>query len=605
MSKFLTQFKLNREYDSFEDSRFIDDIQKVNGLITSLGEKCLHLAEKPPTAQVLLEILKDEEQAIRTAWNLKVFANLNCCVDGSDQVAKAHFSKMVELQSQFKEVAKPLYLFLAQMPQSLLDEFTKLEEGQPYLFDIELRREQAETLLSPEEEGLLEAMKRNGFLSWVQLYQDISSNLRFDMKFEEETKSISVAASAPYLCSRDESTRKQAYESLNSAWQQQEPVLAKALSSIVGWRLEEFKKRSHLRSMDYLEVPLRISRIKKSTLESLMTAVESDSAPAKKILRLKNRALGFGDTIHAWNLHAPPPLVGDSSTTKVSFDEGMELIQKALKPCHPYFAEFVGRMAENGQIDARLGEHRRPGAFCTSFPKTRRPHVFMSFSGEFHDVRTLAHELGHAFHNDVLGSLPFAQSSYPMTLAETASIFTETLVGDYLINNEANPQNVLNSMWTEVSVANNMMLGIPWRYHFEHRIYQERQTGALTAQRLEELSQEEFRKAYGNDIIEAPQHSWMKTLHFYLDQPYFYNFPYTFGYLFSLTILAQKEKWGDKFYDQYVALLQDTGRMRVEDLAEKYFGKDISKPQFWDESLTMVNKKVERFETKLGELGLT
>ena len=415
---------------------------------------------------------------------------------------------------------------------------------------------------------------------------------------------LSVAAAAPYICSRDEKTRKQAYFAINDSWRAQGPILAKALSSLAGWRLEEFNKRSHTREMDYLEVPLRISRIRRETLDAMISAVEARSHIAKKIVQLKNRALGFGDTVHGWNLSAPPPLIQDSSDTKVTFDQAIEILQRALKPYHPYFAEFVQRMAENGQIDARMGDNRRPGAFCTSFAKSRRPHVFMSFSGEFHDIRTLAHELGHAFHNDVLGSLPFAESSYPMTLAETASIFTETLVGDHLIEHEANQQLVLNSMWTEVSVASTMLLGIPWRYHFEHRLYQERKNGALSAQQLEGLSQETYQQTFGNLVMEIPESSWMKTLHYYIDGRYFYNFPYTFGYLFSLAILNQRETWGDHFYDQYVALLQDTGRMKVEDLADKYFKADLSRETFWHQALDIVERKTGQFESKLLELGL-
>ncbi|MCB0386190.1 MAG: hypothetical protein KDD43_12425, partial [Bdellovibrionales bacterium] len=486
----------------------------------------------PPTALDLLHLLKEDETAVRLSWNLITYANLHVSIDGSHLEAKDRYSQFIELQSKLSEATRPFHLFLSRIPEKLFADLSALPEAAPYLFGINLRREYAETLMTESEEILLESLKRNGFLPWIELYRDISSSLRFEMKFDDETKSISVAAAAPFICSRDEDTRHQAYLAINDSWRQQGPVLARALSSLVGWRLEEFKKRSRHREMNYLEIPLRISRIRKETLDAMINSVANRSEIGRKIIKLKNRALGFGDKIHAWNLNAPPPLIEDSSDTKVTFDQAIDVLQSALKPCHPYFAEFVARMAENGQVDARLGESRRPGAFCTSFAKSRRPHVFMSFSGEFQDIRTLAHELGHAFHGDVLGSLPFAESGYPMTLAETASIFTETLVGDHLIEHESNQQSVLNSMWTETGVAATMLLGIPWRYHFEHRMYQERQSGSLSAQKLESLSQETYRETYGDLVIEAPESAWMKTLHYYIDARYFYNFPYTFGYLF-------------------------------------------------------------------------
>jgi oligoendopeptidase F len=265
-------------------------------------------------------------------------------------------------------------------------------------------------------------------------------------------------------------------------------------------------------------------------------------------------------------------------------------------------ANFAEQAVTKGWIEGSVNDSKRPGGYCTTFLRSRTSRIYTTYQGTLRDVETVAHELGHAFHNWAMKDMDLLELEYPMTLAETASILAETVLNEHLAVTAKDRAAVFDTAWNDAISAEAFLVSIPARFEIEKELCIRRKNGPLSVAELKALTNEAFKKYYGDSLTEFPTLSWAQTLHFYITGTTFYNFPYTFGYLFSLGVYAQKEKLGKNFYPAYLALLRDTGRMSAEDVAQKHLGVDISKPDFWVEAIKIVENKVNHFENLVTEL---
>ena len=220
----------------------------------------------------------------------------------------------------------------------------------------------------------------------------------------------------------------------------------------------------------------------------------------------------------------------------------------------------------------------------------------MTYTGGASDVITLAHELGHAYHAWVMRDLPDSQRSYGMSIAETASTFGETIVRDALRDRADGPQEELPIAWEEASALVSFVLNIPTRFEFERNFHEARTEKPLRPDELKAMMSAAWEKWYGDALSEPDPLFWANKLHFYITGLSFYNFPYLFGYLFSQGLYARRPQLGEGFFDRYRALLRDTGRMTTEDLAAKHLDVDLTRPDFWRETLQSLAPRVDGFE---------
>ena len=275
------------------------------------------------------------------------------------------------------------------------------------------------------------------------------------------------------------------------------------------------------------------------------------------------------------------------------------LIADAFSRFDPEMGAFARMMAEKGWIDAAPTPNRRTGAYCTKFAEPVEPRVFVTYAGTMDNVITLAHELGHAWHNWVIRDLPMSQRSYPMTLAETASIFAETLVRSALFEQAQSPEEQLAIAWAEADGAATFLVNIPARFDFEQALVAERAQGYVSAERLKALTDEAWGRWYEGSLCRYHPMFWAAKAHFSIAGLGFYNYPYLFGYLFSLGVyeqlMSRKAAGKTGVAEAYRALLRDTGRMSAEDLVAKHLGQDIREAAFWQGSLAQVAQAVERF----------
>src|SRR5690606_25952168 len=237
------------------------------------------------------------------------------------------------------------------------------------------------------------------------------------------------------------------------------------------------------------------------------------------------------------------------------------------------------------------------GGFCSSSQLIGQSRIFMTYNGAFGDVQTLAHELGHAFHNWVMRDLRPWQRGYPMTLAETASTFAEQLIIDAALEG-AGPAERLALLDQRLLEAATFTLNIPMRFDFEHALYSRRPAGELSVGELKEMMIEAQRANFG-DALDPDQLDpwyWASKLHFYITGVGFYNFPSSFGYLFSLGIFARARKEGPDFLPTYERLLRQTASAPAEVVAREVLGVDLGGPDFWNASLDLIAEDLAAYE---------
>jgi oligoendopeptidase F len=246
-------------------------------------------------------------------------------------------------------------------------------------------------------------------------------------------------------------------------------------------------------------------------------------------------------------------------------------------------------------IEAEYRPGKRAGAYCTSLPLKKQSRIFMTYNGSYNGMLTLAHELGHGYHSWVMFDLPYGARRYAMSVAETASTFNETVVREASLKATAAEQEQLSILGTKLNDATSYLMNIRARFDFELAFFKERAKKNLSVDELSELMVSAQKRAYKEGLADYHPLFWASKLHFYITRAPFYNFPYTFGFLFSNGVYAQALAEGRSFQERYMALLRETGSMTTEDLAKTHLGVDLTRPEFWETAVERVLAEVDPF----------
>ncbi|MGV3467342.1 MAG: M3 family oligoendopeptidase, partial [Heyndrickxia sp.] len=407
--------------------------------------------------------------------------------------------------------------------------------------------------------------------------------------FEEngETKELSVGQAHNKFSNPDREVRKDVFRKWEEAWDNKADLFAATLNHLAGFRLSIYEQRGWDK---VLKEPLSYNRMKKETLDTMWQVISDYKEPFVEYLNRKAKMLGV-EKLSWYDLDAP---VGDVNS-HFSFDEGAEFIIKHFGEFGENLASFTEQAFEDSWIEAEDRAGKRPGGFCTGFPLSSQSRIFMTYSGTPSNVSTLAHELGHAFHSYALRDVHPLKRGYAMNVAETASTFAEMIVADASVKNAKDEKEKLTLLDDKVQRSVALLMNIHARFIFETSFYEERKNGLVSKNRLNELMLEAQKEAYGNGLEEYHPLFWASKLHFFITGVPFYNFPYTFGYLFSLGIYAQALKEGKGYEEKYMALLRDTGSMNVEELALKHLNVDLTQRDFWEAGVKLCVKDVEEF----------
>ncbi len=456
------------------------------------------------------------------------------------------------------------------------------------------RRQVAKLKMEPKLEKLATKLAVNGYHGWSLLYDKMAGDLQAEFMEDGDNKMLSMGQLHNKFSSPDRNVRKQAFEKLEETWKSVEGLAAMTLNSQAGYRLALYQGRGWDSAVFE---PLLINRFTQRTLDAMWSAVAGARGKISEYVCAKKKLLGIDD--FRWYDQVAP--LGDVEKT-FSWDEACDFTVEHLSEFSQELGDFARMAVDNRWVEAEDRSGKGAGGFCTGFPVIEQTRIFMTFSGSYQQMMTLAHELGHSYHSWVLRDQDYFARAYSMSLAETASNFNEQLVTDAALNAAGNNADRLSLLDNKVMEGLTLFCNLYCRYLFDTQFYRERKKGMVSKERLGELMVEAQRQAFGDILADDGYHPlfWASKLHFFITDTPFYNFPYTFGFLFAGGIYDRAKKEGPAFADSYRALLTDTGSMTTEEVAKKHLGVDLTKDDFWKDAVGRVVMDVDRFVALAG-----
>ena len=579
---------LKELYESFESTEFLRDSERILTLIEEINAYAEKEFQEVEKAKEKLETyLQYEMEMSNLVSRVMGFANLTMSTDARNEAAREHFSRIAMKLSAITK-AEVLFKRFVQKLENLEEIVSESAFLTEHRFILEEAKKEGQYLLSDAEEMLLAKMSNTGSKAWTNLQNILTSTLLVEMEKEGEKVSLPLPAVRNLAYDKDPSVRKAAYEAELTAYKKVEESSAAALNGIKG----EVLTVSELRGFETpLHETLFQSRMEKETLDAMFDAIRESLPSFRKYLKRKAELLGHQKGLPFYDLFAP---MGESQM-QFTYEEAMDYIVKNFSTFSPKLGQYAKEAYEKNWLDVEPREGKRGGAFCSNLHVIGESRILSNFDGSFSNMTTLAHELGHGYHGFNLKEETILNSSYPMPIAETASIFCETIVVQAALK-EMSDAEAVTILEQSISDATQVIVDIYSRYLFETKLFETRKDHPLSVKELNAFMLEAQKEAYGDGLDEEVLHPymWLNKTHYYSAGRNFYNFPYAFGLLFSKGLYAIYLKRGESFVPEYDALLSVTGKKSIKEVAE-LMDIDVTKPDFFRDSLKIVERDIEKF----------
>lgn len=519
------------------------------------------------------------------------FARGLASADAKDTQASKVVNQLGSIASQMNAVETR---FMKQLKDSSDEAWNKLLSDDSFKdvsFALNEKREQGRKLLSENEERVIQKLSLDGLHGFGNMYQSLVNSIKIPVKEDGKVKVLSAGQAANKLSGdSDPKARHTMLHLWEKAWQAKSPLFADTLNHLAGFRLQTYQLRGE---DDFMNPPLEYNRMKEDTLNVMWDTITENKPRVVDFLNRKAKLMNLEKL--SWPDVAAPVSVGTFTPKTYSFEEAQDFIVKHFGSFSTEMSGMAQRAFENNWVEAEDREGKRPGAYCANLPESKESRIFMTFSGSANNVSTLAHELGHAFHSHVMRDLPQLNRRYAMNVAETASTFAETLISNATIEAASSVEEKIALLDSKISRAAIMFMDIHSRFIFEKRFYEKRQNGLVNEKELRDLMEEAQKEAFQDSLETYHPMFWASKLHFYSTSVSFYNFPYTFGFLFSLGIYSKAKEVGPSFEGNYRNLLRDTASMTTEELAEKHLNVDLTQSTFWQSAIDEVLEDIDLY----------
>lgn len=591
-------YSLNWDLDSIfsggSDSPALNErLEQLEKQITTYYQSVNQWDHSVSTNDELTTLIKQQETITEGFSQCNSYITALLSANVKDTQAKLLSGKLYALLPRWQSADTILSKKFAEISDNNWQTLLQTDEFSLIAFRMNEIRRDGHRLLSEAEENIINTLSLDGLNAWSSHYDTIVGTIV--IPFEENGKVTDLSAGQAFnkmMGDPDPLVREKLFIAWEKAWQEKTSLLSDTLNHLDGFRLSTYK----LHGMnDYLQKPLEYNRLKKETLDVMWATIQKNKQPLVDYLTRKANL--FGKEKMEWQDQDAPIILGDLKEKTFTFDEAASFIIENFQKFSPKMATFSQSAFEKSWIEAEDRPGKRPGGYCTELPETQESRIFMTYSNSVNEVATLAHELGHAFHSSVMWDLPALNRDYAMNVAETASTFAELIVADATLKAAKTKEEKINLLDTKLQNALAMFMNIHSRFIFENRFYSARQEGLVSEEEITQMMVEAQKEGYHNALATYHPHFWAAKLHFFIDDVPFYNFPYTFGYLFSLGIYAYANKKGTSFEQEYIELLRDTASMTTEELAQKHLGVDLTKPDFWQAGIDMVLEDINSFMT--------
>ena len=577
------QWDLTILYNGFDDPKMAEDLAAFDAAIADAISSASKLADLS-SEELLLNYIEISTRLSSLAEKLFIYANLRYSANTADTEAA---SMMGVLMGKLSATAAPTAAVnkaIAKIEniEEIIDKNDILREHSYLLLNIV---KDSKHLLSDAEEELFATMNISGASAWSDLQSNLTSSLKVDYKGEEIT--LSTARNLAY--DPDQSVRKAAFEAELAAYPKIESSVAFALNSIKLQVINEAARRGY---ESPLAKALDNSAMQQETLDALLTAMKEYMPAFRKYLKAKAKALGHEGGLPWYDLFAPMGKSDNKFTTEEARDYLLNIFGKFDSELH----DMVKEAFDNSWIDFFPREGKVGGAFDCAVHSAGQSRVLTNFDGSFSDVVTLAHELGHSFHDRQVYKNSPLNREYSMPVAETASTFNEVLVMNTAISECTDKDTKIALIESQLMDATQIIVDIYSRYLFEASVFANRPGEFLSPERMCALMLDAQRQAYGEGLDEGCMHPymWLCKGHYYSGGLSFYNYPYAFGGLFARGIYAKYLEEGKPFVETYKKMLRATGTSTVENAA-KVCGIDLTDVNFWRAGLASIATQIDEF----------
>jgi oligoendopeptidase F len=598
----LPRWDLSNIYPSLESTELKTAIKscerQIRALEKFLDESDIQRGGKKPTGAAMTKALSGYIDRINTLMRLYstigTYYYALVSTDSFDQAARKALSSFEPLGVRIGQIETRFRGWIGAHADLLPQAIERGDDAvQSHAFYLNEAAEQSRYLMSDAEENLAAELDLSGANSWSKLQGNTVSQMTvsFDRRGDgAQSDTLSMPALINVMHHDPDATvRRRAYEAEHAAWKSAEEILSAAMNGVKGAASTLNRRRGR---KDDLHPALDAARIDRRTLDAMLDAMQDSFPQFRRYLRAKAKRFGHEGGLPWWDLFAPV-----SHDERVySWADARALLERTFGQFSPNLLAMTRSAFDRNWIDAEQRPGKRAGAFCSEVLAVDESRILCNYDGSLDQVSTVAHELGHAFHNHCLIGKPYLQTITPMTLAETASIFCESLIIDAALEEAGSPAAELAILETDLIGKTQVVVDITSRFLFETEVFQRRATAELSADDLSEIMLRCQRETYGDGLDGRYMHKYMWTWkpHYYFAGLSFYNFPYAFGLLFGTGLYAIYRERGQKFVADYENLLGSTGLADAATLARR-FKIDLRKKAFWKASLDVIGERIERY----------
>jgi oligoendopeptidase F len=597
MSITAPRWDLTNIYPSLESKEFKRAIWQYKSMLDEMevffkkASKADSKTEPKKLGKLLGEFVDRFNAILELSSTINPYIQSFVTTDSRDQEAMRALSEFEQISVQANVLTTKFQAWVGKLGKAAVNKAAKTNtSAKAHVFALNESVKQSKYMMSEAEEILAAELTLSGGNAFSKLQGTLTSQLSVDFELDGKTEKLPMPALINLRSHPVEETRRRGYEAENKVWEEVKETLAACMNGVKGEALTLDKKRGR---EDAIHASIDAAHMDRTTLDAMLGAMKDSFPMFQKYFKHKARLLGK-EKLAWWDLFAPM-----GRTDKVySFDEACDFIVENFNTFSPELGAFARRACDNKWIDAEQRDGKQGGAFCNGVSRVKESRVFCNFDGSFDQVGTLAHELGHAYHNECAyqaGKTELQQST-PATLAETASIMCETIITEAVLAQTTDPQEVLAVLEAQIGNASQVAVDIYSRYLFEKEVFERREKSELSADDLSEIMERAQKATYGEGLDERylQKYMWTWKPHYYISGFSFYNYPYAFGLLFATGLYAIYQKRGAEFVPDYKNLLASTGEAPAAELADR-FGINIRTKKFWADSIAIIGRSVERY----------
>jgi pepF/M3 family oligoendopeptidase len=581
------RWNLDNIYSAIDSDKYKGDFSKLVSMTDEFNKWAKEIDSKE-SIKVMEEYIAKTSEIYTLIEKINLYVNLLIYGDTSNTEA---LKARDLLSNVMTELTLPNVLFQKWLSKlgnlsDLIEKSDSLIEHKFMLMEI---YESSKHLLDEKEEILISKLRQTGSESWEMLQSILTSTLTVNLGNEEESDIVPISVARNLAYHENQATRKNAYEKELKSYEKIEDSIAYSINSIKG----EVNTIAELRGYESpLHEALKKSKMQKETLDAMLSAIKDYLPDFWRYFKRKGELMGSDKGLAFYDLFAPIGKTGNTFT----YDEARGFIEENFAKYSEKLKNYAKKAFDEEWIDVAPRENKVSGAFCSGCYDIEESRILTNFTGTMSDVITLAHELGHGYHNDCIYGESILNTDSPMPLAETASTFCETIVNQAIISSCETDEEKLYILDNSLQDAGQVICDIYSRFLFESEVFENRKDSSLSVADLKEAMTNSQKEAYGSGLNHELLHPYMWVIkpHYYSGSLSFYNFPYAFGLLFAKGLYSKYLEDKEEFIPKYDILLSSTGKNTAEDVA-KIMDVDITKKEFWASSLELIKGDIEKF----------